>query len=187
MTTSSRRKQRGFSMAELTAYLAIATILSVLAIAAIKIYIISGRVPTFATELQNGAQRLRINGEGQGATPYASLTTDEVCNLMRGGSVVSTTGVGAGATCTHSVRALGSGGIVATPGTLAAVGDSWVIEVDNVSNFACPDLGATMQKASEIVTINGNVVKPAGGNYDAAAATAACTLLDTNTFVFQGV
>jgi len=41
-----------------------------------------------------------------------------------------------------------------------------------------------MQKASLTMSVNGTSVLSLGGTYNAAAATAACTSGDTNTFVF---
>jgi prepilin-type N-terminal cleavage/methylation domain-containing protein len=182
----SRNKQRGFSLTELAVYIAIATILAVAALAGIASYRVSGRVPTAAAELQRGMQRLAINADGQGATPYATLTTDSLCNILRGGAVVTTAGTGSTATCTHSLTAFGSGAVTAEPGTLAATGDSMQISVAGVSNFACPDFAATMQRAVAVISINGTEVKAANGRLDIGAAAAACTLLDTNTFVFTG-
>lgn len=186
---SSAHKQRGFSLAELSVYIAIITILSVLALAGFKNYVISGRVASAASELQRAGQRLALNADGQGTTPYSALTSDQVCNIMRGGSVISTTGTGTGATCAHSLIAFGSGNVTAQPGQINNTGDAWTIELDKVSSFACPDLAATMSKAVSVITINGTTVQSPGvnnGKFDAAGADSACTLLDTNTFAFTG-
>ena len=179
-------KQKGFSLAELSLYIAIVIILSVAAIAGYKAFVISGRVSTMATELQRIGQRLTLNADGMGATPYTTLTTDEVCNIARGGAIITSAGTGNGTTCTHSLVAFGSGNVSATPGTVINAGDAWTIQVDNVSSFACPDLGATMNRSVVVISINGTVVKPANGTFNAAAAAAACTLLDTNQFQFTG-
>ncbi|TBR77001.1 MAG: fimbrial protein [Burkholderiaceae bacterium] len=185
-----RRSQLGFSLAELSVYLAIVTILSVLALAGFKDYVISGRVSEAASEIQRAGARLEMNSDGQGTTPYANLTTAQVCNIMNGDSVIQTVGNGTGATCTHDLVAFTSGAVIGAPGTVNTAGDSWQIELDGVSSFACPDLAATMAKSASIITINGTtVLSPTtnNGRFDAGAANSACTLLDTNTFAFTGL
>lgn len=186
----SIRGQKGFSLAELSVYLAIVTILSVLALAGFKDYVISGRVANAASELQRAGSRLELNADGQGTTPYSALTTDQVCNIMRGGSIISTTGNGTSATCTHDLVSFAPGKVIGAPGTVNTAGDSWSIELDGVSSFACPDLAATMAKSASIITINGTtVLSPTinNGSFQASAADSACTLLDTNVFVFTGL
>lgn len=182
-----RNKQGGFTILELTTVIAIIAILSILSLFALPPFIISGKVGPATNELLRGMQKMRINAEGGGITPYAAANTSTFANLMRGGSVFTVTGVGATATMNNSLRLLGTSLVTVAPGTMAVAGDSYVITAATVSDAACPGLAAAAQRGAERITINGTVVKASGGAYNGVTATAACTLLDTNTFTFQAM
>jgi type IV pilus assembly protein PilA len=184
-----RFKQGGFTILELTTVIAIIAILSILGLFALPPFIISGKVGPATNELLRGMQKMRINAEGAGVTPYAAANTSTFANLMRGGSVFTVAGVGAAATMTNSLRLLGTSAVTVAPGTMPAgtLGDSYVITASTVNDAACPQLAAAAQRGAEIITINTVNVKPAGGTYNGVAATAACKLLDTNVFTFQAM
>lgn len=184
---STRFKQAGFTLLELTTVIAIIAILAIVSLVALPPFIISGKVGPAATELTRGMQSMRVNTEGSGPTPYAAANTAMLANLMRNGSIFSATGTGGAATLSSSLRLVSQSQVTVAPGTLTSTGDSYIISMSNVSDAACPSLAAAAQKASEIVTINGTVVKAAGANYNGATAASACTLFDTNTFTFQSM
>ncbi|UUZ66287.1 prepilin-type N-terminal cleavage/methylation domain-containing protein (plasmid) [Polaromonas sp. P1-6] len=186
---SPMRKQGGFTILELTTVIAIIAILSILSLFALPPFVISGKVGPASNELLRGMQKMRINAEGAGMTPYATANTSTFANLMRGGSVFTVTNVGAAATLNNSMRLLGTSVVTVAPGTMPAgvLGDSYVVTAANVSDAACPELAASAQRGAERITINGVQVKAPGGNYNGVAATAACTLLDTNTYTFQAM
>jgi type IV pilus assembly protein PilA len=180
----SFRKQAGFTLLELTAVIAIIAILAIASLIALPPLVISGKVGPAATEMLRGMQKMKINSEGAGATPFTSASTSSFANLMRNGSTFTVTGTGAAATVDNSLRLLGSSAVAVAPATLTTLGDAYSITLSNVSDAACPQLAASAQRGAEVITINGTSVKPAGGQYNGAAAADACTLLDTNTFVF---
>ena len=107
-----------------------------------------------------------------------------MANLMRGGSIFTVTGSGPTATLQHGLAAFGAKQVTVGPGTLTTLGDAYNVTVINSSEAACPGLAASVQRSAEVITINGTSVKAAGGKYNGAAAADACSLLDTNTFVF---
>lgn len=181
------RKQGGFTILELTTVIAVIAILSILSLFALPPFVISGKVGPATNELLRGMQKMRINSEGGGLTPYATANTSMFANLMRGGSVFTVTGVGAAATLNNSMRLLGQSAVTVAPGTLTLLGDSYVVTATNVSDAACPQFAASAQRGAERITINGTVVKAAGGNYNGVTATSACSLLDTNTYTFQAM
>lgn len=180
----AQSKQSGFTIVELLVVIAIVTILAIGSIFAIGPTIISGKVQPAATELLRGMQKMRINSEGAGLTPYSGATTSVFANQMRGGNTFTVTGVGAAATLRHSLAAFGTGAVTVAPATLTTAGDAYAVTIAGMSDSACPGLAASAQKMAEVITINGTSVKAAGGTYNGSTASDACTLLDTNTFVF---
>ena len=91
-------KQGGFTLLELTAVIAIIAILAIAALVALPPLVISGKVGPAATELLRGMQKMKINAEGAGPTPYSAASTSSFANLMRNGSTFSVAGTGAAAT-----------------------------------------------------------------------------------------
>ena len=180
----AKGKQSGFTIVELLVVIAIVTILGIVGIFAIGPTIVSGKVQPAATELLRGMQKMRINAEGAGLTPYTTATTSVFANQMRGGNTFTVTGVGTGATIRHGLTAFGAGAVTVAPAALTTAGDAYAVTLAGMSDSACPGFAASAQKMAEVITINGTQVKAAGGNYNGAAASDACTLLDTNTFVF---
>lgn len=136
--------------------------------------------------MQRGLTRMKINAEGNGATPYSTASTAVFANTMRDGSVFTVAGTGAAATIKHGLTASGAGVVTVAPSTVAALGDAFAITLNGVNRGACPDVAASMQKSSAKIAINTVVVKPVGGTYDGAAATNACkdTNADDNVFIF---
>lgn len=177
-------KQGGFTLLELTAVIAIIAILAIASLIALPPLVISGKVGPEATEMLRGMQKMKINSEGAGPTPFVAASSSSFANLMRNGSTFTVAGTGTSATLDASLRLLGSAGTTVAPATLTTLGDSYAITMSNVSDAACPQLAASVQRGAEVISINGTTVKAAGGNYNGAAAADACTLLDTNTFVF---
>jgi type IV pilus assembly protein PilA len=179
-------KQGGFTLIELITVIAIITILAIVSLVAIPPFVIEGKVAPAAQELQRAMQRIKINAEGGGATPFTGINTAQVANLLRNGSIFEVAGSASAATASHSLKLLGSGVLSAAPATFVTAGDAYAITVSEVNNAACPNLAATMQKAAAIITINGTVVQNlnTGTRYTGLAASTACVLLDANTFVF---
>ena len=184
MVRGKKANQSGFTLIELIVVSAIVMILGIAGLIGIRGYIVNGRIEPGSHELRRAMQRMSINAEGQGATPFASASTAQFCNLLRDGSVIAVTGTGATATCAHSLTYSGTKAITVAPATTTTLGDAYSITLTSTSEYACPDLLSIMQKASLTMSVNGTSVLSLGGTYNAAAATAACTSGDTNTFVF---
>lgn len=180
--------QRGFSIIELITVLGVISILSIIGLFAIPPFIIEGKVEPGAKELQRAMQRAKINSEGAGATPYTGVTSAQFATMLRNGaSVFAVTGTGTSSAATHSLRAIGSGALVAAPATFTTAGDAYSVTLSNVNAAACPNLAAVMQKTAPRITINGTIVQnlAAGTVYNGLTASENCTLLDTNTFIFE--
>lgn len=179
-------QQGGFTLIELITVIAIISILAIVSLVAIPPFVIEGKVAPAAQELQRAMQRIKINAEGGGATPYSGINTAQVANLLRSGSIFEVAGSASSATASHSLKLLGSGVLTAAPATFVTAGDAYAITVAEVNNAACPNLAATMQKSAAIITINGTVVQNlnTGIRYTGLTASTSCALLDANTFVF---
>lgn len=185
------RDQRGFTLVELTAVVAIITLLVVISMPAIKGFFITLRVPAAAGELQRFMSSARILGEGDSISPYASI--DNAQNLVPAlrdsaafkvtGNVVAHrlggSGSGSNGTITIAPAALGGG----------AIGSAFSLTLTNVNNKACPTLASTLNAVSETISVNGTAAKTLGANnetgtFNPVTAQSLCVSGDNNTFVF---
>ena len=181
-----RRHQGGFTLIELVVVGLVIAVVALLSMPRINGFIIDRKVQPTATDLSEAVMRLRVNAEGAGPTPYASITTAALANTLRDRTTVLTVaGTGAAATLTHGLGATGATVVVA-PATITSSGDSWTATLNNVNVAACPGLATALQNTSEIIRINNVVVKSVLANtvYNGQSAQNLCTDRDTNTFVF---
>ncbi|MDH0740430.1 pilus assembly FimT family protein, partial [Achromobacter spanius] len=119
--SNNLRRQGGWSLIEIGAVIAIVIFLVVVNYPSIKGYFIQGRVPAAAGELQRFMSTARIMGEGDTATPYASINNAQnLAPSMRDSTVFKVTGstvahrlggtgVGSNGTITIAPAALGGG------------------------------------------------------------------------------
>lgn len=182
--TTINRRQRGFTIVELTIAIGIIAILAIFGLPFARGLIIDGKVQPTATDITRAAAKVRSNFANQGATPYASITTASFANAARGlASAITITGTGTGSAMTHDIGATGAAVTVASA-TITTAGDAFSVTLPTVNDAACPALAAQVSKSAEVITINGTSVKAAGGTYNGQTAGAACTSGDANTFVF---
>lgn len=185
------RRQGGWSLIEIGAVIAIVIFLVVVNYPSIKGYFIQGRVPAAAGELQRFMSTARIMGEGDTATPYASINNAQnLAPSMRDSTVFKVTG----STVAHRLGGTGvgsNGTITIAPAALGggASGSALSLTVTNVNHRACPVLASIMNGVSEMISVNGTVAKTLGannesGSFNAVTAQDLCVNGDNNTFVF---
>jgi prepilin-type N-terminal cleavage/methylation domain-containing protein len=184
MKSIPTRRQRGFTIVELTIAIGIIAVLAIFGLPFARGLIIDGKVQPTSSDIVRAAAKIRSNFTGQGTTPYASITTASFANAARGlASAITVTGSGTTSAMTHDLGTTGSAVTVASA-TVTTAGDSFTVTLPTVNEAACPGLAAQVAKATEVITINGTSVKAVGAGFNGQTAGAACTAGDTNTFVF---
>lgn len=191
------KRQRGFSLVEVSIVTAIILLISIASIPAINNYVIENKVPKVGEEMQRFVARLKANSQGAGTSPYAGIDTSALANAMRNSSVLMVSGQGSGAQVAHGLGGSGVNGSGTVALTPAAAGDggsgsAFALTFTDVNDAACPSLASVMQRVSEIISIAGAggavVVKDALANpplaYNAAQSETQCAAGDRNTFVF---
>lgn len=186
-------RQRGDMLVNIGIALAIITVLAVVGMPAIKGWIIEGRAPAVAGEVQRLMARLRVMGDTGVAQPFANV--DNQTNLipaLRGSTVVRVDE--SANTVAHNLGGRGSGTngtIVLAPAAFDAygLGTAYQLTFTNVHDKACPTLASMLSSASETITINGNIVKQnlesaADTSYNSVDAQQHCQNGENNDFVF---
>lgn len=185
---ASRRLQAGFTLIEIAVVAAVLLVAYIVGIPQISALITANKVPPLAADLQRFVASSKIAAQGIGTTPFAGVSNAHLANSLRGSSVVNVSGTGDQAVVSHGIGAT-DGVITLAPAQITSAGDAYTLTLSKVSEAACPDIAAVMQRVSESITINTIAVKTPGTNgvqgvYAAATAKAACTSGDSNTFVF---
>lgn len=191
------RRQRGFSLIEVSIVTAIVLLIAIAGIPAIGSYVIENKVPKVAEELQRFVARAKANSQGAGPVPYTDISTASLANALRQSSVVSVHGQGADAVVAHGLGGNGNGDngtISISPASVAEGGEGsgFALRLTNVNNAACPSLASIMQGVSESMSIEGrngvvvimdNSQKPPQA-YSALLAEDQCEAGDHNHFTF---
>jgi prepilin-type N-terminal cleavage/methylation domain-containing protein len=178
---SGKKSNQGFTLIELIVVVAVIVILIVLAFPFFKQLLDESKTPSAAADMQKIIAKIASNHAG-GGSDYASSGTAEIASTASGLSTIYTaTGSGATAVLTHNFGLSGST-VTFAPATITNTNDAGLITVNTASKGTCPAFVATLQKAAAVIAINSTTVKTATGTYDAAAAGAACTAGDTNTY-----
>lgn len=197
-TTSSRalktmnrgaKRQKGFTILELTFVLTVIALLGVLAYPRVNALLIEGRMEPTARDVVAAITRIRANAEGTGNTPYTGANTATLANTLRDRStVLNVAGAGATATVQHRVG-LNGAQVTMAQATITTAGDSFTITMPSVNAAACPGLASALIANAEAISINATVVHRSvvGGAvvaYNGQTAQNACTADNTNTFIF---
>lgn len=181
---------RGFTLLELMLVVGIIALLAIFSTPRLRAIYIESKIEPTAKDLTIAVNSIRAGAAATGSnTPYTTLgatanATAVLANTASGrASVLSVSGTGATATLQHQLGGT-SPDITVAQGTIATLGDSFDVTVNNVNEAACPGLSNQLAKVSEVITLNGTTVKANGGTYNSATAKNACTADDTNDYVF---
>jgi type IV pilus assembly protein PilA len=191
------RRQRGFSLIEISIVTTIMMLLAIVGIPAIQGYVVESKVPRVAEELQRFVARLKVTTHGFGASPYENVDTRVLANSLRGSSVVSVSGEGAGANVAHGLGGPGVSGrgvVRIAPYALsgAPFGSAFLLTLNDVNHAACPGLASILQRIAEVVRISGaagpvtvkdSLHQPVAA-YNPLLADAQCLSGDRNVFEF---
>lgn len=183
------KRQKGFTILELTFVLTVIALLGVLAFPRISALLIEGRMEPTARDLAGALVRIRANAEGTGNTPYLAAGTATLANTLRERStVLNIAGVGAAATVQHRLGLTGSQ-VTLVPATITTLGDAFTVTLPTVNAAACPGMASQMVANAEVITINAtvvhrSVVAGAAVAYSGQTALNACTADNTNTFIY---
>jgi prepilin-type N-terminal cleavage/methylation domain-containing protein len=183
------RRQRGFTLIELSIVALILLVLAVVGVPSIQSLLIENRAPAAARDLQSAAVKIRQVRAANGAiaTPYTGIAIAELGSMLRGSSYEVTPAAPAAATAiAHSI---GSGdatpSVTIAAGTLAIAGDSFTVSLADVARAACASFASTFARQAEVIAItpagggSAATVKAAGGTFSAQAAQTTCA--DSNT------
>ncbi|HEY9280969.1 MAG TPA: type 4 pilus major pilin [Eoetvoesiella sp.] len=177
------RRQKGFSLIEVSIVTAIVLLLAIVGIPAIGSYVVENKVPKVGEELARFVLQTKVNSSNGSVTPYAGIDTSNFANLVRDSSVFSVTGSAPNIKVFHG---LGSEGEVSVS---TDAGDTFTVTLSNVSNAACPSIASVMQRVSDTIAIAPDglgevIVKNSGTQYSALVAESKCAQGDVNTFKF---
>lgn len=178
------RRQRGFSLIEVSIVTAILLLLAIIAIPAVGAYVIENKVPRVGEELARFVLQSQINAQPGTNQPYDVMSTSHFANTVQDSGLFNVSGSGQGLAVLHG---LGVGGKVTV--SAADQGASFSVTLDKVNHAACPALASVMQRVVHTISIAGGggtatPVKSSTLDYNALTAEGACTKGDNNTFVF---
>ncbi|MFA5521609.1 MAG: type 4 pilus major pilin [Castellaniella sp.] len=183
-TAIGARRQRGFSLIEVSIVTAILLLLAIIAIPAVGAYVIENKVPKVGEELARFVLQSQINAQPGTNKPYDAISTAHFANTVLDSGLFSVSGSGQSLEVLHG---LGVDGKVVV--STADQGASFSLTLDNVNHAACPALASVMQRVVHTISISGGSgsatpVKSDTLDYSALTAEAACIKGDSNTFVF---
>jgi prepilin-type N-terminal cleavage/methylation domain-containing protein len=194
---TSRDRQRGFSLVEVSIVTALMVILAIVGIPALQDYVIENKVPKVAADLQRFVARMKVAGIGGGEAPYAGVNRLALVNGLRGGSAVTVRGEGSSAVVVHGLGGQGvadNGEINLTAAAIPgqSTGSAFSLTLDHVNHAACPMLASTLQRMASQVTVEGRTGEVVVKNdfnsppvpYQPVLADAECARGDSNRFVF---
>lgn len=183
-TAKQHRSQAGFSLVEVSVVMAIVLLLAVIAIPAVRAYVIESRVPKVGEELARFIMHTRINAAHSSPTPYDSVANSSLANMLSESGILTVTGSGGSQVVRHG---LGSDGEVSV--SQAAAGAAFTLTLTKVNRAACPSIVSMLQRLAESVTLtpgggSATVVKNASTPYNALETQNRCSQGDSNTFAF---
>ncbi len=178
------RRQKGFSLIEVSIVTAIVLLLAIIAIPAIGSYVVENKVPKVGEELARFILQTKVNAPNGSVTPYAGIETGNFANLVRDSSVFSVSGADSTIKVLHGLG--GDGEVTVGPD---GSGTAFSITLSKVNNAACPGIASVMQRVSDMITVAAEgqteaVVKNSVTQYSALATESKCAQGDVNTFVF---
>lgn len=180
------KSQRGFSLVEVSIVMAIVLLLAIIAIPAVRSYVIESRVPKVGEELARYILHTRINASSSSVqNPYAAIKMAGMANMLRGSSVLTVDDATGNLKVRHG---LGSDGEVTV--AEANAGAAFTITLSRVNHAACPSIASVLQHLADRVVVSSAsrsaTVKDVAENnaYKALVAEETCEKGDVNTFAF---
>jgi len=173
------QRQRGFSLIEVSIVTAIVLLLAIIGIPAVGSYVIENKVPKVGEELARFVLQTKVNAPNGASEPYLGIATSNFANLVRESSIFSVSGTEASPKVLHGLGKAGE--VTVAPADLGA---AFAITLSNVNHVACPAIASVLQRVSDSIKVDGNIIKDGTTNYSALATEALCTKGDVNTFVF---
>ncbi len=179
---AARRRQRGFTLIEVSIVTAIVLLIAIIGIPAIGGYVMENKVPKVGQELARFVMHTRINAGSAADAPYDEISTASLAAMAADSTVLTVAGDGS------VLHGLGSGGTVEVAS--AENGAAFEVRLKKVNHVACPAIASVLQRVSDRITVGadegaGQTVKDATTPFSALAAEAACTKGDVNQFVFH--
>lgn len=175
----SFRRQRGFSLIEVSIVTAIVLLLAIIGIPAVGSYVIENKVPKVGEELARFVLQTKVNAPNGSSEPYTGIATSNFANLVRDSSIFSVSGADASTKVLHGLGKAGEVTVAA-----ADLGAGFAITLSNINHVACPAIASVMQRVSDTMTVSGTTIKDGTTAYSALATEALCAKGDVNTFVF---
>lgn len=173
------RRQKGFSLVEVSIVTAIVLLLAIIGVPAIGNYVVENKVPKVGEEVARFILQTRVNASASSAEPYSAIDTNSFARMVQGSSLFSVVDSGGVATVSHG---LGKEGQVVVQS--ADLGAAFSITLSNVSHVACPSIASILQRMADTITVSGVTVKDDTTPYSALTTQANCEQGDGNTFVF---
>lgn len=180
---TSKDKQAGLSLIEVSVVTAIVLLLAIISVPAVNAFVIENRVPKVAESVARFAINQSLNSPAFDGQPYQGVNNALFVNQLGDSSVFSSSQAGAATRIWHG---LGKDGEL----FVESVQNGSAIEVrfENVNYAACPGLASVLQQvAREIAVGQGSAVtkvKSSSTDYSAVQTQVLCEKGDSNTFVF---
>ncbi|CAM5789615.1 type 4 pilus major pilin [Castellaniella caeni] len=176
------RRQRGFSLIEVSIVTAIVLLIAVIGIPAIGGYVMENKVPQVGQELVRFITHTRVNAGTSGDPPYESLGTANLAALVADSSVLTLASDGS---VLHGLGGDGTVEVEATDG-----GTGFLLRLLRVNHVACPSIASILQRVAERITVASasgatRTVKDETTPYSALTTEGACAKGNTNQFVFH--
>ena len=177
-----KKKQRGFSLIELSVVVLIMGLLGFLIAPRVQSFLLRGKVKAASDELTQAVVRLNSN-RTTGSSDFTSASTKELLKVLTPSSAFELVD-GSTPTVNHKLSNVG-GTVTYGPGTLLAANDAGLLTIGGVDESICQDLANSLSATAVSLGVNGTTAKNTAASpqvpYNSATATNSCTTGSGNT------